>query len=194
MARKENKFLDKALNHTYVIIMAIPSIVYFYLALLVFMFAKFPISFEVDNLLSYIPPIATISLSSSLAVAYWVKKYILIEANSDYVKLAVAKGLDDKTIFYKHIVRNALIPLVRTIPTSLVHCLCGFRLIEAVFNIPGVGLTLITAINLQDVYLAQGLILFFTICSVFAYFIGDLITVILDKRTTLQKDGDINGK
>lgn len=192
MARKENKFVDKFVNNSYIVILSIPGLFYIYLAMLMFMFLKFPITFETNNILSYIPPIATITFSSSLAVAYWVKKYILTETNNDYVKLAISKGLDEKTIFYKHIMRNALIPLIRTIPTSLVNCLCGFYILEAAFNIPGVGSTLMTAINLQDVYLAQGLIIFFSAASILAYFIGDLITLFLDKRTILQKEDDTN--
>ncbi len=191
IARKENKFLDKAINYSYLALTSLPSVIYFYAILLFFMsFSNLPVSFDIDNPLTYIVPLFSITLSSSLVIAYWVKKYLLIEADSDYVKFAMSKGLDEKTIFYKHILRNALTPLIRTIPTSLVLCFSGFYLLEATFNIPGAGYTLVNAINLQDVYLVQGLIIFFSFLSILAYFIGDLITFFLDKRVNLGKERD----
>jgi len=193
LAKKENKFIDKFTNGTYITITSIPTILYFYICVLIFaLFFKLPVSFEVDNYLSYIAPITAVSITSSLIIAYWVRKYILIEANKDYVKLALGKGLSYNRIFYKHIVRNALIPMIRTIPTSLVACLTGFYLLESAFNIPGVGLTLINAIYLQDIYLVQGLIIVFSSLSILAYLIGDLITILLDHRVSLEKDGDNN--
>ena len=90
--------------------------------------------------------------------------------------------------------KNALIPLIRTIPTSIVLCLSGFYLLEAAFNIPGIGLTFITAINLQDVYLVQGLIIFYSVISVAAYLLGDLITILLDPRVKLDREEEFYDK
>lgn len=195
IARKNNKIIDKSCNFIYLIITSIPAIIYFYIFVIIFMVVfKLPITFDIDDLRSFIAPIVAISISSSFAVAYWVKKYISIEVNKDYVKLAISKGLDDKTIFYKHILRNALIPLIRTIPTSLVLCLSGFYLLESAFNIPGIGLTLIKAINLQDIYLVQGLIIFFSLISIIAYLLGDIITVILNPKVSLREAQKTNEK
>ena len=192
MARKENKAVDKSASLLHIFISIIPAIVYFYLFILLFMLVfKLPVNFEIDNALSYIAPLTALCFWGCFSVAHWVKKYIVIEMNNDYVSYARSKGLSEKYIFYKHVMRNALIPLVRTIPTNLVNCLCGFYLLEAAFAIPGIGLTLTMAINLQDVYLAQGLIIFFSFLSISAYLVGDLITVLIDKRVSLAKEKNV---
>ena len=188
IAKRKNKLVDKSVNLLNTIISSIPEILYFYLFLIIFMVVfKLPVSFEIHNFASYLAPISALVLFGSCLTAYWVKRYILLESNKDYVKFALSKGIDENTIFYKHIIRNALIPLIRTMPTSLAACICGYHLIEATFNIPGIGYTLITAINLQDIYLVQGLILFFSTFSVLSYLLGDLISVIFDKRISFRE-------
>lgn len=195
IARKQNGIADKTSNFLNIIIIAIPSILYFYSFVMLFMVVfKLPVSFQIDNLLSYIAPLVALSMWGGFTIAYWVKKYILTEANSDYVKFARSKGLNEKTIFYKHIIRNALTPLIRTIPTSLVLCFNGFYILEASFNIPGIGLTLISAINLQDVYLVQGLVIYFGFLTVISYLMGDLITILINHKVNFDKGGDVNEK
>lgn len=189
ISRKANKLPDKAINLSYNILSSLPDIIYFYLFLILFVLVfKLPVSFDINSFVTYLAPLSAIILWGSLSVAYWVKKYILLEYRKDYVKLAISKGLDEKTIFYKHILKNAIIPLIRTIPSSLALCLCGYYFLELIFNIPGISLTFMTAVNLQDVYLVQGIILFTCIFSIFAYLIGDLIALSFDKRIKFEKE------
>ena len=123
-----------------------------------------------------------------LSVAYWVRKYFLLEMNKDYVKLAISKGLDKNTILYKHVLRNALLPFIRTIPASILTCFSGFYILEASFNIPGIGLTFMYAIQLKDIDLIRGLILFFSFLSISAHLIGDILTIIFSKKLSLYKE------
>lgn len=195
LARRRNKILDKSLNFIHAISISFPKIIQLYLFLILFMVVfNLPVTFEINNIFTYIAPLASIVFLGSLSVAYWTKKYLILELDKDYVKFAISKGLDEKYIFYKHVFKNALQPLLRTIPTSLFACLCGYYLLELTFNIPGIGLTLITAINLNDIYLVLGLILFFSFFSVLSYFLGDMIAIILDKRIMNRKRGDKNEK
>lgn len=195
IAKKKGKLLDKSVNFTYVLLSSLPAILYFYLFLLIFLLAfKLPVSFDVNNYLSYIAPLSSVIIFGSITIAYWVKKYILLESEKDYVKFAVSKGLSSNRIFYNHIVRNALTPLIRTIPTSLALSLCGYYFLEATFNIPGIGFTLITAINSQDIFLVQGIILCFSFVSVFSYLLGDIIAILMDKRILMYKEVERNEK
>lgn len=195
LAKKKNKVLNKSLDIVHVTSLSVPRILQFYLFLIIFMvYFKLPVSFEINNILSYIAPILSVVIFGCLSVAYWVRKYFLLEMNKDYVKYAKSKGLSDNYIFYHHIFKNALSPLIRTIPTSLFACLCGYYLLELTFNIPGIGYTLMTAIKLNDVHLIEGLILFFSSFSVLSYFIGDIIAILLDKRIYLKKEVKHNEK
>ena len=194
IARRNNRVLNKCFSGFYVFITSIPLSLLYYLLLLAFMlYFKLPTSFEINNLLSYIAPIASVTLTSVAIVSHWVSMYISTEAKKDYVTFARSKGLSEKAIFYKHIVRNALIPLIRTIPTSIVASICGFYILEATFGIPGSGSTLVIAIKLGDSPLIQGLILFFSFISVMAYIVSDLISLILDPRIKLGED-NVNEK
>ena len=189
LAKHENKRIDKAFNIFHSIIRIIPPIIYFYIFLIIFMmFFKLPVLFDQSNLLSYIAPLSAITLSSSLYIAYFVRKYILLELDKDYIKLARSKGLSENTIFYKHAMKNAFIPFVRTIPSSILMCFSGFYMLEATFNIPGIGSSIIYAIQLKDVYLIRGLVLFFVFLSMLAHLIGDALTIILKRKKDLKKE------
>ena len=189
LAKHENKAIDKTFNVFHSIIRIIPPIIYFYIFLIIFMVVfKFPVLFDQSNILSYIAPLSAITLSSSLYIAYFVRKYILLEMDKDYIKFARSKGLPENTIFYKHAMKNAFIPFVRTIPTSILMCFSGFYMLEATFNIPGIGSTIIYAIQLKDIYLIRGLVLFFVFLSMIAHLIGDVLTIILKRKKDLKKE------
>lgn len=189
MARKQNKFVDKTLNFVNISITSTPALLYFYIFILVFIVIfKMPVSFDFSNKLTFIPPLVALVFWGCFNNAYWVKRYVSVELDKDYVKLAIAKGLPPNVVFYKHIMKNALIPFIRTIPTAIGSSIKGFYLLEAVFNIPGAGLAILSSIKLQDVYLVQGFILFYSFISLCSHLLGDLITILLDKRVSLGKE------
>lgn len=191
---RDSKKANRISNVFYVLITSIPLSLIYYILLLIFMLVfKLPITFDIRNPLSYIAPIASVSFTSIALVSHWIRIYILSEWKKDYVTYAYSKGLDKRTILNKHVARNALIPLVRTIPSSVAYSICGFYLLESTFGIPGSGSTLITAIKIGDVNLANGLILFFSFISISAYFLGDIISAIMDPRIKYEGD-DINEK
>lgn len=189
LARKSKSSLNKASAFLYVIITSIPLSLIYYILLLVFMLIfKLPISFDISSPITYIAPVVSVVLTSFAIIPHWVKMYVQTEMNKDYVKFAYSKGLDERYIFRKHIMKNALIPLIRTIPTSLLLCITGNYILEVTFNIPGSGSALVSAIKLNDVYLIEGLILFFSFLSVFAYLIGDILSILLDPRIKYMEE------
>ena len=179
LANKENKMVGKTFNTIHTIKVLIPSLIYFYIFVILFMVVfKLPVLFELYNPLSYIAPIVAVTISSSLSIAYFIKKYIQIELNKDYVIMARAKGLTERNILYNHVLRNAMIPFYRTIPYSILTCFSGYYILEATFNIPGIGQTLFYAIQLKDVELIRGIILFFSFTSIIAYLLGDAVSLL----------------
>lgn len=193
IARKEGKLIDKSVCSMNAIVSVIPAVIYFYLFIIFFMVVlKLPVFFEVNDFSTYIAPICAVTISSSVSIAYFIRKYILIELNKDYVKFARSKGLNENTILYKHVLRNAIIPFIRTIPSSILMCFCGFYLLEAAFNIPGIGLTLFYSIKLKDIYLIRGILLYFSILYIIAYLIGDLVTIIYNKKRDLIEGDEKN--
>ena len=111
------------------------------------------------------------------------------ELTSDYVKFARSKGLSETTIMYKHVFRNAMIPLVRNIPGTLLGAFIGSYYVESIWLIPGTGNLLINSLSgAPDVPVVQGLTVIYAGISMLSFLLGDIITVFFDPRIKLQAD------
>jgi peptide/nickel transport system permease protein len=115
-----------------------------------------------------------------------LRNSILEVANEDYIRTARAKGLAPRWVLLRHILRNALMPLVTLAGLDLALLLGGVVVIEAVFGWPGIGLQAWTAIRNQDTPIVMGTVLFASIAVVSLNLIVDLIYVALDPRVRLS--------
>lgn len=111
------------------------------------------------------------------------------QINSDYVKLARAKGLTDKQIMVKHVLRNAFAPMAQNLPSSIIFTISGSLYIESLYSIPGTGGLLVKAIQAQDNPLVQMLVMFYALLSVVGMLLGDLAMMACDPRITFTKKG-----
>jgi len=117
-----------------------------------------------------------------------LRNSVLEVANEDYVRTAWAKGLSPKTVLIRHILRNALMPVVTLAGLDLALLLGGGVVIEAVFGWPGIGLQAWTAIRNQDTPMIMGTVLFASIAVVFLNLLVDTLYVALDPRVRLTSD------
>jgi peptide/nickel transport system permease protein len=117
-----------------------------------------------------------------------LRNSVLEVANEDYVRTAWAKGLSPKTVLIRHILRNALMPVVTLAGLDLALLLGGVVVIEAVFGWPGIGLQAWTAIRNQDTPMIMGTVLFASIAVVFLNLLVDTLYVALDPRVRLIAD------
>jgi peptide/nickel transport system permease protein len=101
----------------------------------------------------------------------------------DYVRMARAKGLPNRRIMFDYAARNAILPNLTGFAMSLGFVVSGAILIEYVFNYPGVGYMLLTAVSNEDYPLMQGLFLLITVAVLVAILIADIMTALLDPRT-----------
>ena len=104
------------------------------------------------------------------------------QMNSDYVKFARSGGLSEREIFSKHIMKNAVIPIVHDIPGSVLFALVGAIITERVYVVPGAGNLLTIAINKYDNGVIVGVTLFYATLSVVALILGDVLMSIVDPR------------
>jgi len=109
------------------------------------------------------------------------------QMNQDYVKLAKAKGVPERKIMTSHIFRNAVVPMVQTIPGSLLLTIMGSLYVESIFSVPGMGGLLINVIQRQDNTMVQALVLIFASMGIIGLFLGDLMMVIVDPRISLNR-------
>lgn len=187
MAAKKDKFIDKFGKLYSVLIDAIPAIVYYFLVMLLFQKVFSTTTFfDRYDVSTWIVPLASLLIAGIPGIAIWVRRYMIDEMNSDYVKFAKAKGLSKNRIMFVHVLRNAIVPLVRTIPSAFIFSLMGSYYVEKIYSIPGLGQTLLTSINKQDNTLVQGLVIIFAFVSTFAYLVGDIATALADPRVSLS--------
>lgn len=188
MARCKNKFPDHLGTVFIVFINAVPSAVY-YLFIQMYGTQIFGISmlFSRSNPVSWILPTISLSLGNIAYYAMWLRRYMVDEMNKDYVKLAIAKGVDSKTIMMNHVFRNAFVPLVQYIPTSLLLTMVGSIYVESLYSIPGMGGLLVTAIQSQDNTLVQALVIIYASISILGLILGDVLMSLVDPRITFAK-------
>ncbi|MDO5026559.1 MAG: ABC transporter permease [Tissierellia bacterium] len=189
MARKKGKFADKV-GVVYInLLIAVPSLAFIffmrYLGSKVGLPDLFP-QLGFGNIKSYIMPVLILALLSTPGIMMWLRRYMLDQASADYVKFAKAKGLSQREIFNKHILKNAIIPIVNGIPASIILAISGAVITETVFAIPGMGKMLPDAINASNNNIVITLTFIFTTLSIFAVMIGDILMTMVDPRIKLD--------
>ena len=189
VARKKDSWIDKLGMGAIIFFMAVPSLAY------IFLFAAvgtrlfgLPYKFATASIkiLAYILPTISLAIPQTLSLMKWMRRYMIDQMNSDYVKFARAEGLSEREIFSSHISRNAVIPIVHGIPASILGCLTGAIITERVYSVPGVGNLLTTAINGHDNGIIIACTLFYTSLSVISLILGDLLMAKVDPRISFE--------
>ncbi len=184
MARKKDKLADKIGMIYIVFILAVPSLAYIFLFKAVGGRLGLPTTFNMEssNLLMYVLPIISLALPSVASLMKWLRRYMVDQMNSDYVKFARSGGLTEREIFSRHILKNAMIPIVHGIPASILGALVGAIITERVYVVPGAGNLLTKAINMYDNGVIVGVSLFYAVLSVVSIILGDVLISIVDPR------------
>ena len=188
MARSKGKWADKLGTGFIVFIQAAPSAVYFLFIQMYFTgLFNLPMLYDAEKPVTWVLPILCLSLPSIASYGMWMRRYMVDQMNQDYVKLARAKGVADKKIMTGHIFRNAVVPMVQTIPGSLLLTIMGSLYVESIFSVPGMGGLLINVIQRQDNTMVQALVLIFASMGIIGLFLGDLMMVLVDPRISLSR-------
>ncbi len=190
MAHHKDGIIDGAGTFYIVFIRAVPSAVYYlFLQLYLTSWLKLPILFDVDEKASFFLPLLSMSLVSLAGYAMWMRRYMVDELNKDYIRLARAKGLKSKEIMFKHVMRNAFVPMAQYLPTSILFAISGSLYIESLYSIPGIGSLLVESIQRQDNPLVQSLVLIYAAISIFGLLMGDLLMAMFDPRIKFDAGG-----
>ena len=188
-------FKDRVIDHfgtAYtVFVNAVPALVSYSLVLV---FGSkvlgLPALYSTRNVtMSSILPIACLSLASIAGYALWTRRYMVDELTRDYIKLAKIKGLNTRQIMLKHVLRNAMVPMVQYIPASFLLTIGGSLLVERFFSVPGMGPLLTDAINRYDVNVVQTRVMFYAALGIVGVFLGDVLMMLVDPRITLTEKG-----
>ncbi len=136
-----------------------------------------------DYLWHLVLPLTCYGIGSFAIVTMLTKNTFVEEIRKQYVLVARAKGLSEQRVLYKHVFRNALIPIVTGFPAAFVTAFfAGSILIETLFSLDGLGLLSYEAIVRRDYPVVLGNLYFFTLIGLVVKLIGDLLYVVVDPR------------
>ena len=119
------------------------------------------------------------------AGARWYRTIFLEEMGKDYVRTARAKGLSERLVLYKHVLKNALIPILTGVVVILPLLFTGSLIMESFFGIPGLGSYTIDAINSQDFAIVRAMVFLGSLLYILGLLLTDLSYTLVDPRVRL---------
>ena len=190
-AARQDRWPDYVLRGGAILLNALPG---FWIAILVLTFGSIwfhwapPIRFKYlvedpwDHLKIMLTPALLIGLTPSGGLIRLVRTQMLEVLRQDYIRTARAKGLQWRAVFFRHALRNALLPVVTVIGLSLPTIVAGTVIFETIFIIPGMGRYLVDSVNNLDYPVIQATNLFFAVLIIAANLAVDVSYAYLDPR------------
>lgn len=194
MANYKGRFFDHLGTGFIVFIQAVPAAVYylfiqFYGTKLLGIKMTIFDAADLANPAYWVLPVLSMSLGNIAYYAMWLRRYMVDEKNKDYVMLARIKGASEGQIMFRHVFRNAFVPMVQYIPTSFLNTVIGSIYVESLFGIPGMGGLLVDVVKKQDNTMVQAIVLLFACVGIIGLLLGDLLMVVFDPRISLVRKG-----
>lgn len=139
------------------------------------------------NLSTYAPLPVLVAVLVSLAPQIRLyRSFFLDEIGQDYVRTARAKGLTERTVLLKHVLRNAMIPILTNVSVLVPGVLVGSFLLEVFFSIPGLGRELLLAVNRGDYPVIQAFAIYLAALTMTVNLVVDLLYTLVDPRVVLK--------
>lgn len=193
MARMKGQWFDKFWTVIVTLFISLPGLAFIYaFRYLGSQFLGLPDTFPTRGasaFSSWVLPTFILGLLSIWGLVIWLRRYMIDQQQSDYVKFARAKGLTEREIYRRHIFKNAAIPIVQGIPGSIIGLIGGAMYTEAVFAMPGMGKMLPSAINDHNNSIVIALVFIFATISIVSTLLGDLLMSVVDPRIKLSTSG-----
>lgn len=130
-------------------------------------------------------PLLCLSLGGIASITRQTRSSMLEVIRQDYVRTARSKGLEERKVIFVHSLKNALIPVITLMGLRLGGLIGGSMFVESVFNISGMGMTLVNAITAQDIPLIQACVLLIAVVACIVNVITDIVYAIVDPRICL---------
>jgi peptide/nickel transport system permease protein len=185
-ATRPNSWIDRSSLGIAVFGQAIPNFWFGLILIIVFAVTLrwLPISGS-DTFAHYILPTVTLGTSVMPAFMRLTRTGMLDALDSDYIRMARAKGLAPLAVLFKHALRNAILPVVSLSAVSLGFLLGGSVIVESVFALNGIGFLAFQSILRTDFPVVQSILVFVSFCYILLTLLSDLINAYLDPRIRL---------
>ncbi len=139
------------------------------------------------NLVTYAPLPIMLAIFVGLAPQLRLyRSFFLDEINQDYVRTARAKGLPEKTVMLKHVLRNAMIPILTNIGIYLPGLFVGSFLLEVFFSIPGLGREVVNAVNRSDFPVIKAVTVYLAMLTMIINLAVDMLYKVVDPRVSFK--------
>lgn len=186
-ATKRNSFLDYVSTFGSTLGVAIPN---YWIGIMAIVFFSVQLGwlppYGADSWKAYILPVVVLSIEEMAAVMRLMRATSIEVLGQDYVKTAQAKGLRQNVILARHVVRNALLPVITLIGYRMAFILSGTIVIESVFAWPGMGQLFFDAISNKDMQVVQAIVLLLTAVVVLMNIITDMMYAVIDPRVRVK--------
>ncbi|MEP6739876.1 MAG: ABC transporter permease [Caldimonas sp.] len=193
VAYRRGSLGDRAIMVISTVALSISFLVYIIVGQYVFGFQLgwFPVQGWSDsvftNLVTYVP--LPVMLAVMVGIAPQTRLYrtfFLDELGHDYVRTARAKGMTERTVLFRHVLRNAMVPILTNIGLALPGIFVGSFLIEVFFSIPGLGREVILAVNRSDYPVIQALTVYLAMLTMLINLAVDILYKLVDPRVVLK--------
>lgn len=131
-------------------------------------------------------PCLVLAVTWVAIISRYMRAQSLEVINQDYVRSAFAKGLPDKTVYRRHVARNALVPIVIILGPAITGLLSGAVVIERIFSWPGLGRLAVDAVSARDYPVVMGTVLVGAVLVILGTLLADVLLVVVDPRIRLE--------
>jgi ABC-type dipeptide/oligopeptide/nickel transport systems, permease components len=131
-------------------------------------------------------PALAIALPNAAVVVKFLRGAAIGELRADYVRTARSKGAAERRVLYRHVLKNAMIPVVALFGMIVAETFSGSVIVEQVFSVPGIGRLLVSSITSRDFPLVETLVIYIAFIVVAANFAADIVIQLLDPRIELK--------
>lgn len=198
--RYENSQKDKLIQFYSFVVYAIPAFVFYLLGVYIFGYKLhwFPtsgsVSVNAESGSSYlfsridhmILPAVLMALLSTTSIIQYLRSEIIDNTDQDFVKTARAKGVSEKLVFWKHILRNSLLPIAAFFGYSITGLLGGSIFVETIFGYPGMGLLFMDSIGSRDYSVITALVMLYGALNLLGTLLSDIVLSIVDPRVRIE--------
>ena len=139
-------------------------------------------SYGADSIKHYIMPALVISIPPAAQNFRFTKSSMLEAIRQDYVRTARAKGVPERQVIWKHVLKNALLPVVTQVGLSLGGLICGAVVAEKMFSLPGIGSLIVDRINYKDEPVIIAGTILIAVCFTLVMLIVDIAYAFIDPR------------
>ena len=193
VAYRRGSLADRTIMVITTVALSISFLVYIIVGQYLFGFQLgwFPVQGWSDSVLKNLATYAPLPVLLAVAVGIspqtrLYRSFFLDELGQDYVRTARAKGLGEKTVLFKHVLRNALIPILTNIGLQLPGIFVGSFLIEVFFSIPGLGREVLLAVNRSDYPVIQAVTVYLAALTMLINLMTDVLYKLVDPRVVLK--------